>query len=146
MSNARRIALAASAASFLGIVPHSIEDFIEGVPARFGLSTSAAAWLLGIALTVQIGLLILAAARHYRPALAGIAIYGIGWVVAALADHPQAVLPVAFRNGPSSRAWVLLIVVGQAVAAVAAAVALRRRPRPNGPEHATTDRQTPDGP
>ncbi len=119
----RRTALAASALSFLGIIPHLIEDFLAEVPAAFGLSTSAAAWFLGIALTLQIGLL-LVATSHHQGALAGIVIYGIGWVIAALVDHPEALMPGPFRDGVSSRLWVLLIVAGQAMAAVAAALAL----------------------
>ncbi len=122
----RRTALAASALSFLGIIPHSIEDFLAGVPGTFGLSTSTAAWFLGIALTVQIGLL-LVATSHHRGALVGIVIYGIGWVIAALVDHPEALMPAPFRDGVSSRVWVLLIVAGQAMAAVAAALALLHR-------------------
>ncbi len=127
VSDAGRVALAASVVSFVGIIAHSMEDFLEGVPARFGLSMSAAAWLLGIAVAIQIGLLVVAAHGHNRAALAGVAVYGIGWVLAALADHPQAVLPGTFRQGFSSRAWVLFIIVGQAVAAVAAVIAVRRR-------------------
>lgn len=126
----RRTALAASAVSFLGIIPHSIEDFLEGVPGAFGLSTSSAAWLLGIALTVQIGLLLIATS-HHKGALVGVVVYGIGWVVAALVDHPDAVMPAPFRDGLSSRVWVLLIVAGQAMAAVAAALALLHRQAPD---------------
>lgn len=122
----RRTALAASAVSFLGIIPHSIEDFLEGVPGAFGLSTSTAAWLLGVALTVQIGLLLIATS-HHQGALVGVVAYGIGWVVAALVDHPEAFMPAPFRDGISSRVWVLLIVAGQAMAAVAAALALLHR-------------------
>lgn len=43
-------------------------------------------------------------------------------MIAALADHPDAVLPRAFREGPSSRAWVAIIVAGQLIAGVAATV------------------------
>ncbi len=126
----RRAALAASAVSFLGIIPHSIEDFLVGVPGDFGLSTSSAAWLLGIALTVQIGLL-LVATSHHTGALVGVVVYGFGWVLAALVDHPEAVMPAPFRDGMSSRVWVLLIVAGQATAAVAAALALLLRQTPD---------------
>lgn len=123
----RRTSLVAAVLSFVGIIPHVIEDFLAGVPETFALSTPTAAWLLGIALTVQIGLLPMATSDSKAP-LVGIVVYGLGWVAAALVDHP-AIMPGAFRSGIHSRLWILLIVAGQATAAVTAALALGRARR-----------------
>ncbi|MDQ3991865.1 MAG: hypothetical protein M3245_06120 [Actinomycetota bacterium] len=114
-----------SAASFLALGAHIAEDFVEGVYVRFGLTLEAAAWLFGLALFVQT-VAAMGASHGRRWGLVGVALFGIGWAIAAAADHPGAFTRGPFRMGMPSRLWVWLLVAIQAAAAVTAVVALVR--------------------
>lgn len=123
------VALVSAIASFPGILAHTIEDFLHGVPSDFGVSSTAGAWLIAMAITIHVGVLATAAARPSQPTVVAIAAYGIGWVIAAIADHPGAFGQDAFREGPSSRLWVFIVVLGQLTAAIAAITHLVRTRR-----------------
>jgi hypothetical protein len=100
---------------------HSLEDFVNGIPARFGLSVIAAALLLGAAYAVQSAALALAAqGRRAGTILTGL--FGAGWAVAAAADHWHDILFANhYRAGVLSKGLeVAIIVVGAAQAITAA--------------------------
>lgn len=100
-------------------IAHVLEDFVYGIPARFGLDTATAALLVGGWYTLHIFLIVLAA--RDRPAgYAGNALIGAGWFLAAAVDHLGEVLFVSpYRQGLISKAFeVALMLLGLLVAAV----------------------------
>jgi len=124
----REPALAAalcSAGSLLGLVPHLMEDLVSGIPERFGISHLVFEWSMGVAVASTVVAAVLAV-RGRRRALIAAAVIGVGWVLAAVLDHPGAFTPDAFREGLSSRLWVWIVTIGQGAAAVFAIAALRR--------------------
>ena len=74
-----------SSATFLFTIPHSIEDFTNGIAQRFGLSVLVAAVGLGIAFAVQAWA---TAALDWRPVLSRwlLLLIGLFWVIGALGD------------------------------------------------------------
>ena len=113
-----------SGLSLLGLVPHLMEDLVSGVPERFGISHLVFSWSMGVVVSATT-LAAIFAARGNRRGLLATAVVGIGWVLAAVLDHPGAFTPDAFRDGLSSRLWVLMTFFGQGAAAVFAVLALR---------------------
>lgn len=106
------------AALLVGVsIAHSLEDFVYGIPARFGFSIEAAAALLG-AYYVGQTLLIVLAARGQATGYLGNLAAGIIWLIAAAADHLGEVLFVwPYRAGFSSKAFeVALMLVALALA------------------------------
>lgn len=100
-------------------IAHSLEDFVYGVPARFGLSVELAAVLLGLYYVGQT-LLIALAARGNPFGYLGNGVAGIVWLVAAALDHLGEVLfDWPYRAGLSSKAFeVALMLVAIALAVV----------------------------
>jgi hypothetical protein len=111
--------IAAALAGLPFILPHVLEDFAEGIARRVGLSTPAAACLLGLYLAVQmLGLVLLA---RGRPAGRALTFWTSAiWTVVAVADHGPAVLAGGFRSGTASVVWVTGLVLSQGTAAVLA--------------------------
>jgi hypothetical protein len=117
-----------SSATFLFTIPHSIEDFTNGIAQRFGLSVLVAAVSLGIAFAVQVWA---TAALDWKPRLARwlLLVIGITWVIGALADHVPDLLKTTWRSGAPSKALVVGVIVSQAlVVALSGAELLKRRP------------------
>jgi hypothetical protein len=124
----RRLAWVSSV-TFLFTIPHSIEDFTNGIAQRFGLSVLPAAVGLGVALAVQVWA---TAALDWRPTLARWLLLLLGgvWVIGALADHIPDLLNATWRSGLPSKALVVGIIVSQAlVVAIAGTELLKSRPR-----------------
>jgi hypothetical protein len=117
--------LACSLAGLPFIIPHVVEDFSAGLAQRVGLSTAAAAFLLGGWLALQsLGLALIARDRR-----AGwIVTFGVSlvWTMGAVIDHGPDVVAGPFRSGPLSVLWVVGLVVTQAVTAVLAWQGWRR--------------------
>ncbi len=118
-----------SSVTFLFTIPHSIEDFTNGIAQRFGFSVLPAAVGLGVALAVQVWA---TAALDWRPTLARWLLLLLGgvWVIGALADHIPDLLNATWRSGVPSKALVVGIIVSQAlVVAIAGTELLKNRPR-----------------
>jgi hypothetical protein len=117
-----------SSVTFLFTIPHSIEDFTDGIAQRFGLSVLVAAVGLGIAFAVQVWS---TAALDWRPTLARwlLLLIGLLWVIGALADHVPDLLNATWRSGAPSKALVVGIILSQAlVVALSSAELLKSRP------------------
>jgi hypothetical protein len=104
----------ASSVTFLFTIPHSIEDFTNGIAQRFGLSVLTAAVGLGIALAAQVWA---TAALDWRRALARwlLLLLGVVWVIGALADHVPDLLNATWRSGIPSKTLVVGIILSQAL-------------------------------
>jgi len=117
--------LAASLGSLPFLLPHVVEDFAAGIAQRFGVPTGVGAFLLGAGLAVQMAGLVLVALGR-RPGWAITALAGAVWVAGALIDHGPPILAGTFREGALSVLWVAGLVLGQAAAALLAALGWRR--------------------
>lgn len=108
-----------SSITFLFTIPHSIEDFTNGIAQRFGLTVLTAAVGLGVAFAAQVWA---TAALDWRPAMARWLLLAIGlvWVVGALADHVPDLLSATWRTGVPSKALVVGIILSQALVMVLA--------------------------
>ena len=117
-------------AALVGVsVAHVAEDFVYGVPARFGVSVATAALLAGTAYAGHVVLIALAA-RDETCGYAGNLVAGIGWFLAAALDHLGEVLfDSPYRAGFISKALeVGTMLIGLALAS-ASALAWRERRR-----------------
>jgi hypothetical protein len=122
-----------SIGSLLGIVPHVMEDLRFGQPRNFNMTTMQFEWFSG-AVVLATAAVAMACLAGRRWGLFGVMLFGLAWSILGAADHLHAFLPGGFREGISSRLWVLFIVGFQAAAAAAAATSLLRR----------SDSRTPD--
>jgi len=118
-----RLAAWLSIASFIGIVPHVMEDLRYGQAANFHMTTVQFEFFSGIVVLATAGAAMLCLAG-WKSGAVGVLLIGLLWSVFGAADHYRAFLPGAFRDGLSSRAWVCLIVTFQIAAAVAATTSL----------------------
>lgn len=87
-------------------VPHVTEDFVYGVPRKYGLSVPLAGFLLAVGYFVQFyGLTLLMRGRR-----AGVWIsllIGAGWLAGALWDHLLDLFTSDYREGMISKLWVI---------------------------------------
>jgi hypothetical protein len=120
-----RIAGWTSIASLLGIVPHVMEDLRYGQAVNFHMTTAQFEWFAGAVVLASAGTAMLCL-EGWRSGAVGVLLFGVLWSVLGAIDHHRAFLPGTFRAGLSSRVWVFLIVGLQAVAALAAGLALLR--------------------
>ncbi|GAC1581630.1 MAG: hypothetical protein NVS3B24_18510 [Candidatus Dormibacteria bacterium] len=107
----------ASTATVLFAIPHSFEDFQNGVPARFGLSVLVAGSVLGVAFAVQVLATAMAESGN-RAATIALMVIGTTWLLGAVADHGRDVLRADWRSGVPSR----LLVAGLAGAALSVVI------------------------
>lgn len=85
-------------------IAHSLEDFVYGIPARFGLSVATAARLLGAGYVVQVTGVVLSA-RGQRAGYVLTLATGAGWTLGAAIDHLGEVLTAwPYREGVISKA------------------------------------------
>jgi hypothetical protein len=114
-----------SSVTFLFTIPHSIEDFTNGIAQRFGLSVLLAAVALGMAFAAQVWS---TSALGWRPVLSRwlLLLIGLFWVVGALADHVPDLLNATWRSGVPSKALVVGIILSQAAVAILAGSELRK--------------------
>ncbi|HCI80420.1 MAG TPA: hypothetical protein DHW02_12100 [Ktedonobacter sp.] len=108
-------------------IAHSLEDFVYGIPARFGLSVVTAALVLGAAYVVQVTGILLAS-KHARSGYMITFATGAVWAIAAAADHLKEVLTVwPYREGVLSKLLeVGIMLVGAALAVISLVVLLSR--------------------
>lgn len=118
-------------ASFLVTLPHSFEDFVEGVPQEFGVGVLSGGFLLAGAYAVHaLGIVL---ASHERPAGYAINLLaGMGWFLGALFDHLPDVLSFEpYRAGfPSKLFEILVMVFGLALVLLSGRLLLARRRTP----------------
>jgi hypothetical protein len=113
------LTIAISLAGLPFIVPHVVEDFAEGIAQRVGLTTGAAAFLLGGWLALQsLGLILVG--RERRAGWIITCGVGVVWSVVALVDHGPAIAAGGFRSGFVSVVWVVGLVLSQGATAVLA--------------------------
>lgn len=105
-------------------LPHSFEDFVYGIPARFGLSVMLAGILLSLAVIAQVVALLLVSHRRLSGVVITLAI-ALFWFVGAVADHLHDVLLTSpYREGDISKVMEVGIMVSMAALAVISAAAL----------------------
>lgn len=126
MSLRRTTWVAGMAALLVGIsVAHVLEDFVHGVPARFGLETAPAAVLVGLAYAFHVAVIALAA-RDLVLGYVGNLLVGVFWFVAAVADHLGEVLFVEpYRAGFISKAFEVGLMLTALVLAIVSFIAWR---------------------
>lgn len=120
--------VAVALASFLVTLPHSVEDFIFGVPARFGVGVLTGAFLLGAGYTLHaLGIVL---ASHRRPSGYLINLFvGLGWFFGAALDHlPDVLFSASYRAGASSKLLeVLIMLFGIALVVLSSRLLLQHR-------------------
>ncbi len=111
-------------ASLIVTLPHSLEDFVSGIPARFGLSVLVAGVILGFGYAVHV-VGILRAAQGSPIGYAINMLIGLIWFLGAVFDHlPEVVGTGPYRAGLPSKALVVGIMVISAALAIVSARAL----------------------
>ena len=120
--------VALALASFLVTLPHSFEDFVEGVPEKFGVEVLSGGLLLAGAYAVHaLGIVL---ASHGRSAGYVINLLaGLGWFFGALFDHlPDVLSSEPYRAGFTSKLLeVLVMLFGLALVFLSARLLLSRR-------------------
>jgi len=97
--------------TLLFALPHSFEDFVYGIPARFGLSVMLAGILLSLAFIAQVVALLLMSHRRLSGVVVTL-IIALFWFVGAVADHLQDVqFTSPYREGLISKATEVGIMV-----------------------------------
>lgn len=111
-------------------VAHSFEDFVYGVPARFGFSLAVAASLTGMLYAVQAALIAFAV-REYAWSFLANAFVGLVWLAAAVMEHGRDLLFVSpYREGAISKVFVVGVLISGLLLALAGYGAWRARRRP----------------
>ena len=123
-----RALVAVALASFLVTLPHSVEDFVSGVPARFGVGVLTGGFLLGIGYAFHaLGILLVS---HRRPTgyLINLLV-GLGWFFGAVLDHlPDVLFSTSYRAGaPSKLLEVLIMLFGIVLVVLSSRLLLRHR-------------------
>lgn len=100
--------------SLLGVwvtVPHVAEDFVFGVPQKYGVSLTLAGILLAAGYFLQIfGIILLAKGK--RTGLLSSLLVGLLWLAGALWDHlPDLLKADPYREGLISKLWIAGIIV-----------------------------------
>ncbi|MBI3805619.1 MAG: hypothetical protein HY282_17860 [Nitrospirae bacterium] len=95
-----------SLAGFLVTLPHAVEDFVYGVPQKYGVGLSVAGFLLAVGYFVQVyGIILL---MSERPAGRWITLMiGFTWLAGASWDHLLDLFSAEpYRQGAISRTWI----------------------------------------
>lgn len=110
-------------------VPHVAEDFVYGVPQKYGVSLTQAGILLAAGYFVQIvGIVLLAQGRRAGLFLSGL--IGVTWLAGAFWDHlPDLIKEGPYREGPASKFWIAGILVWGGSMAVASLLIFRHSRR-----------------
>jgi hypothetical protein len=126
----RQTTVVALAALLIGVsIAHVLEDFVYGIPARFGFEVAPAAALMGLAYAGHTILVALAARDHVLGYLGNLAA-GIVWFVAATYDHLGEVLfATGYRAGLISKAFEVGLMLSAIALVVVSFAAWRWRRR-----------------
>jgi hypothetical protein len=101
-----------------------MEDLRFGQPRNFNMTTMQFEWFSGAVVLATVATAMASLAGR-RWGLVGVLLFGLAWSILGAADHLHAFLPGGFREGISSRLWVLFIVGFQGLAALSSLAALR---------------------
>jgi hypothetical protein len=114
------------AAVVIGVsVAHVLEDFVYGIPARFGFQVAPAAALVGLAYAGHVILVALAAQDRIVGYLGNL-VAGVFWFAAAAYDHLGEVLFAAsYRAGLISKGFEVALMLSAIALAVVSFVAWR---------------------
>lgn len=124
----QRLVMVLSLLLFGVSIAHSLEDFVYGIPARFGLSVATAAVLLAAGYVIQVTGMLLAS-RGQRVGYLLTLATGAAWAIAAALDHLGEVLTVwPYREGAISKALEVGIMLAGAVLTLASLRVLFSRP------------------
>jgi len=109
-------------------VPHVLEDFSFGEPAKRGVPPAAIALVVSVLLAAQ-GLGLFALGRRSVAGLRVHAVLGLAWAVAAgFAQLPEMLEATAYRAGAISAAYVIGVIgVGLALSIVSARTLMSTR-------------------
>jgi hypothetical protein len=126
----RQAWVVALAALLIGVsIAHVLEDFVYGIPARFGLEVAPAAALVGLAYAGHAILVALAARDQVLGYLGNLAA-GIIWLAAAAVDHLGEVLfATSYRAGLISKAFEVGLILSAMALAIASFAAWRSQRR-----------------
>jgi hypothetical protein len=110
-------------------VPHVAEDFVYGVPQKYGVSLTQAGLLLAAGYFCQlVGVVLLSQGR--RTGLVVSFFIGSAWLAAAVWDHlPDLIKGGPYREGPASKLWIAGIIVWSGSLAAASFQTLRHSSR-----------------
>lgn len=128
MGHSRIAWVVGTAALLVGVsMAHALEDFVYGIPARFGFETAPAAALVGLAYALHV-MLIALVARDRVLGYAGNLAVGVFWLIAAVADHLGDVLFVEpYRAGFISKAFEVGLMLAALALVVVSFLAWRAR-------------------
>ncbi len=114
---------------FLITVPHIAEDFVYGVPQKYGVSLTLAGIFVACGYFVQaLGMILLSQGR--RGGLFVSLLIGLGWLAGAVWDHSRDLINAShYREGAISKFWIAGIVVWGGCLAASSLSALRHASR-----------------
>jgi hypothetical protein len=110
-------------------VPHVGEDFVYGVPQKYGVSLTFAGVLLAVGYFVQIfGMILLS--RGKKGGLLVTFLVGSTWLAGALWDHLRDLLNKGhYREGAISKFWIIGIIIWSGCLAAASFYHMRHSSR-----------------
>jgi xanthine/uracil permease len=119
-----------AAALMIGVsIAHVLEDFVYGIPARFGIEIAPAAALLGLAYLIHIVLVALAGRGHIVGYLGNLAA-GVLWLAAVIIDHLGEILFVSpYRAGFLSKSFEVGLMISALALAMVSLAAWRSKHR-----------------
>lgn len=122
-SGRRRLAFI-SLAGFLATVPHVVEDFVYGVPQKYGVGLSAAGMLVAAGYFIQAyGIILLIEGKRAGSWIS--LMIGGAWLAGALWDHlADLVSAEPYRQGAVSRLWIAGVLLWSAALASAALLSI----------------------
>lgn len=103
-----------SLAGLVVTVPHVTEDFVYGVPQKFGLGIPLAGLLLGTGYFVQFYGLVLLLRGRAAGLWVSLAV-GVGWFSGAVWEHLFDLFTVPYREGIISKLWIVGLIVWSAL-------------------------------
>ncbi len=114
--------------SFLVTLLHSVEDFVSGVPARFGVGVLTGGFVLGVGYAFH-ALGILLASRGRSSGYLINLLVGLGWFFGAVLDHlPDVLFSSSYRAGaPSKLLEVLIMLFGITLVALSSRLLMDHR-------------------
>lgn len=108
-------------------IPHVVEDFVYGVPQKYGLDIGTAGALLAAGYFLQTYAVVLLSERK-KGGLFFTFLIGVLWLAGAVWDHLPDLLRMGhYREGMISKVWIVGI-IGWAVLLIVATLSALRHP------------------